>query len=377
MNKTFLIVIILVLGIKAGAQTPALVADSLYARGNYAKAIKYYQNADPTVESILKIAKAYDALGNYKLALDYFQKGVELYPDDDLLLYQYALLLKKTKKWQEALDTFNELIKRDSLNPNYHYQQGLTRESLIDTLAQKSFKKAFELDSTHQKAIYKIAKMYLQRKQHDSVLHYVDIGLSAYQENTELINLKALSYYWDMDYRKAIPYFETLLELGETSLHIYEKLSYSYDYISNREKAIEFQQIAVSINPKNADNIYILGKLYYENREYEKAEVEFKEALELMDEPLDSEYIQLALNYNRQRKYPESIETLKKALKENPTNDTAHFFLLNTKTAYYANLDTKIKLHEDFLEKFPKSSYVPFVKRLLSNLKEEKFMKGE
>src|SRR5690606_24612929 len=100
-------------------------------------------------------------------------------------------------------------------------------------------------------------------------------------------------------------------------------------------------------------------------------------ALELMDQPLDAEYTSLALIFNKQKKYKDGIESLQKALKENPSNFSAQFYLVAAKEKYYADYDSKIKVYEVFLEKYPKRPYVLFAERRLKELKEEQFMKQD
>ena len=96
-----------------------------------------------------------------------------------------------------------------------------------------------------------------------------------------------------------------------------------------------------------------------------------------MDIPLDAEYSKLAVIYNSQNKYKEAIDAIQIAINENSKNQFTQFLLVLTKDKYYADIDSKIKVYEDFKEKFPNNIYVSFVDKRLKELKEEKFMKGE
>lgn len=78
----------------------------------------------------------------------------------------------------------------DYRNPNYHYEMGLAQNRLKDSTAINRFISAFQLDRTHQKAIYQIAKHYLKRGRFSLVDHYTEIGLENYENNVELISLK-------------------------------------------------------------------------------------------------------------------------------------------------------------------------------------------
>ena len=361
---------------KTEAQTSVLnVADSLYINGNYTKAIQQYKNYDNQGEVFDKIAKAYIAIGNYDEALNNYEASIEANPENTLIKYEYGKLLGVTKKYKEASIVYTNLVNVDDKNPNYHYELGLVLEQLKDSTAMNQFQFAYNLDETHQKAIYKIAKYYLQKRNHETVDKYADKGLETYPKNVELISLKAQNYYWQHDYREAIKWFEKLLELGESSEFIYEKLSLSYVEHFNYEKALENRLMALKFNPNDAASKYVIGTYYLELDDFENAEKYISQALLVLDQPLDAEYMKLGTVLNRQKKYKESIAALKTAIDENPSNEYAHFQLALTLEAYYADYDAKIKVYEDFKKKFPNSRINRFVDDKISRIREEKFIK--
>src|SRR5690606_28921094 len=203
-------------------------ADSLYVHGNYSKAIEAYKTYDPQDLVYEKMAKAYLALGNYDLALKNYDLALNAFPENALIKYDYAKLLSRSKKLNDAAMLLSELVYLDYRNPNYDYELGLVFEMQGDSTAMNRFHSAFEIVTTYQKAIYKIARHFLANRHHDASLKYINTGLESYANNTELINLKALNYYWREDYKEASVWFEKLLSLGENSQFIHEKLSFCY-----------------------------------------------------------------------------------------------------------------------------------------------------
>ena len=252
---------------------------------------------------------------------------------------------------------------------------GLVLEQLKDSTAKSCFRSTYSLDPTHQKAIYKIAKYYLQKRKYQLVNEYVDKGLEVYENNVKLISLKAQNYYWQQYYRKAAIWFEKLIELGESSEFIHKKLSLCYYKNYEFKKAIEQRKLVLKYNRNDVASIYVIGTYYYELDDFVNAEKYIKQFLVLKDLSLDVEYSKLARTLNRQKKYDESIEILKKAIKENPDNRGTHFFLLITKDAYYADLDAKLIMYNDFKKKFPSGFHEEYIDRRISELKKEKFMK--
>ncbi|WP_417888924.1 tetratricopeptide repeat protein [Xanthomarina gelatinilytica] len=371
----YLVLFFIITFIKTEAQTSVLMlADSLYANGYYSKAIAQYEVYNKPSEVYEKIAKASIAIGNYNQALLNYQESIKAHPNNTLLKYEYAKLLSRTNNLQSAASQFKKLINLDSLNPNYHFEYGLILEKQNDSLAISEFETTFRLDSLHQKAIYKVAKFKLQKREFDEVEKLVDTGLKSNQFNVELINIKAQNYFWKQDYHKAIVWFEKLVALGESSQFIHEKLSLCFAKTYRLPEAIKHGLLALKFEPNNTNNLFVLGRLYEKNKEFDKAESYYTKALEMEDAPLDAQYTQLGRVLNYQKKYAEAIQVLNKARQENPKNDTAAFYLLQSKNAYYEDFDTKINLYQKFIKEFPDSVLKTVAAAQLSQLKQEKFM---
>ena len=364
--------------LQIGAQSSILnVADSLYINGNYTKSIEAYKKHPDSSQVFDKIAKAYQAIGNYELALGNYKKSIEAYPDNALLKYDYAKLLAKTKNYNAASVMFYKLIDIDYRNPNYHYELGVVLEHLKDSTAQNRFYSAFQLDSTHQKAIFRMVRKHVQKRRYKSANRFADIGLRSYKTNKDLISLKAQNYYNKKDYDNAVVWFEKLIALNESTQFIHERLSMSYAQIYEFEKAIDQGLQALEYDPKNVNNLFIQGELYERMNDFENAEKYMLQSLFLQDQALDKEYVKLGAVYNRQKKYKEGIEVYKRAVDENPENEGAQFFLIYTKDQYYKDIDTRIKLYETYKEKFPKSEYSVMANYRITRLKEERFTKKD
>jgi len=349
-------------------------ADDFYVNGNYSKAIETYKSLENLDVVYDDIAKAYMAIGNYDEALDYYEKAVTANEDNLLIKYEFAKLLARTKKYKEANLLFTNLITSDTLNPNYHYELGIVLEKQKDTAALEQFMDAYKLDETHQKAIFKIAKYRLMKRDFLSTHIYADKGLESYKNNVKLISLKAQAYYHQEYYTHAIVWFQKLLDLGEESEFIYEKLSLSFAQNSDYIEAINFRKKALKYSPNDANAMFVIASYYERLRDFEKAEEFMTQSLLLKDLPLSDEYQKLGTILNRQKKYEAAIKTFQKSLKEDPSNMVTEFYLLRTKDEYYADIDAKIRAYEKFVEKYKDNPFVRFSESRLKELKQEKFL---
>ncbi|SDG90518.1 tetratricopeptide repeat protein [Winogradskyella thalassocola] len=352
-------------------------ADRLYVNGNYSKAIETYitlANLDAVYDDI---AKAYMAIGNYGEAINNYEKAIQANADDLLIQYEYAKLLARTKQYKDANQLFLNLIASDSLNPNYYYELGVVLEKQKDTTALQQFQKTFELDETHQKAIFKISKHHLMKRNFVEAHGYIDRGLESYGNNVELISLKAQTYYHQEYYTHAVVWFNKLLDLGEKSEFIHEKLSLSYAQNSDYKDAIFHRKQALKYSPNDANAMFVIGAYYQSLSDFEMAEEYITKALLLKDVPLSDEYQRLGTIFNRQKKYDQAIKAFQKSLKEDPSNIMSEFYILRTKDEYYADTGSKIKMYEQFIEKNTKSPFLGYAEGRLKELKQEKFLEGE
>lgn len=395
--RRFFLILVLLFSCKTEAQSSVLrIADSLYSNGNFTKAIENYKLHNPQEDTYVKLAKAYIGIGNYDNALQYYKLATEAFPKQLLIKYEYAKLLAKTKKYKEASILFEDLIELNAKNPNYYYELGLATDQIRETKktpkdkigsvkkqlnnrdkAQEYFLKAYTLDNTYQKAIFKLAKFQLIKRNYEKSREYIDIGLNSYENNTALISLKAQGFFYEQRYHKAVSWFEKLLNLGESSKFIYEKLSGCYAKTYRNEEAITYLKKALQFDNEDTKNLYHLGLLYEKEKDYEKAEQYISLSIKLEHYPLDKEYTDLARVYNYLKQPEKAIKAYNKALKENPDNIYARFLIVHTKADYYKDIDAKIKLYENYIKNNTKSPFANMAKQRLSKLKKEQFLKGE
>lgn len=375
--KLFFWFLCFVFTLNVNAQNLKEKADDFYANGNFSKAIETYKSLKNLDDVYDDIAKANIAIGNYGEALVNYEKAIKANTDNLLLQYEFAKLLTKTKNYNEANRLFTNLIVSDSLNPNYYYELGVVLEKQKDTTALLQFNKTFKLDDTHQKAIFKIAKYHLMKRSFIDAHGFIDKGLESYENNVELISLKAQTYYYQEYYTHAVVWFKKLLELGEKSEFIHEKLSLSYAQNSDYEDAIYHRKQALKYNPNDANCMLVIGAYYERLSDFEKAEEYISRALKIKDQSLSDEYQNLGTVLNRQKKYEKAIKAFQKSLKEDPNNLMSEFFLLRTKDEFYADLDSKIKLYEQFIAKHKTSYFVKYAEKRLKELKQEKFLEED
>ena len=353
MNRVSFI-IILILAFKAEAQTSALaVSDSLYAVGEYAEAINKLQEITPQTEkTYLKLAKNYAANRQPEIALENYKKVLAGNPNRVLTAIDYGELLVKTGKLEKADSLFNSLSEKYPENANFKFQQGLIKEKLKDSMATAYFMQTVILDTTHQGALYKLAKDKLKNRQYTMAEYYSKQGLRANANNPSLLSILAQTYSSLKLYEEAIPHYEKLIELGEDTEFIYNKLGFAYYRLRAYKKAIAMYKEALNFEDRNSATHYTLGKLYALLGDLDKSETHLLMSILIKKQPVDDEFFSLALTYKMMEKYKDALEYFNKALEENPDHERALYERAVAADNYMADDETVIGYYQMYFDKY-------------------------
>ncbi len=365
----------LITNIKAQNTTLAK-ADSLYHISNYSDAIRSYQKISQKDQYIyLQMARAHKAKGTYSDALELYKKILEEYKANLSTKVEYAKLLKNTSKYETADSLYTILTSNHPKNPDFQYQLGIVKKKLNDTLAISYFKKAFLLDSTHQKSCFEISKYYLKKKEYDLVLKTTNIGLQSYPENVELISVLGQSFLIKKNYYEALPYFEKLFSLNQKNEFVHNKLALCYSQTREYKKAIPHFLEAIRYDAKSANLYTSLGYSYQQLEKHNKALTCYKKALALKDTPIEDDLFSIAMSYRFLEKWEQAIKYIKLSLKENPDYSRGHYQLAMLADVYYKDPKIKLKYYNTYLKKFESDLKLGYftsnIKKRAAQLEEE------
>jgi tetratricopeptide (TPR) repeat protein len=93
-----------------------------------------------------------------------------------------------------------------------------------------------------------------------------------------------------------------------------------------QSEALALCEASLVHNPNYVDLHLVLGSIYFERKEYQKADQAFRRAVALDPKALES-YLYLSVIYGEQKKYSESVIILKDLLKIDPNNLIGHYYL--------------------------------------------------
>lgn len=176
--------------------------------------------------------------------------------------------------------------------------------------AEKSFKKALEIDPRNDEALVTLGRCYMKQ--------------GRYVEAIEMIN-KAR-------------------EINPKNIWVYNELGNCYSGLSRYSDAEKAYKEALELDPKSSQVYANLGFCYKNQGDYKKAEEMFKKAIEVkLDSWIkDWSYIQLGICYRDQSMYEESDKILKKAIEVNPKNWEAYAELIGNQRELGKDVEEEI-----------------------------------
>jgi tetratricopeptide (TPR) repeat protein len=359
---------------KAEAQSSALViADSLYATGNYNKAINYYAK-EGSQSAGLQIARAYHSIGNYTKAITQYESLVDKAPDVLIARFELGKLYFKTKRFDDGRKLFTKLVDIDAENPEYlYYLAECFRELDQPASSLTYYKKAVTADSTHLKSLFQLGKYFVVNRETNQALEYLNKGLEFYADDVSLINLKGLAHFNNDAYEKALPLFEILLDLGEKKEFVYTKLAFCYFKAWEFEKAKSTYKRLIEMDVDNHLAYYNLAQVFFKDRQIDSAKFYVRKSIEVQEVTFEKEYMSLAYMYRSEDQLKTALKYYKLAFEEDPTNFRNYYQLCSMIDQTSTDLELKLKYYQNFIEKF--GSNIPYMsdrsRKRISELKEE------
>lgn len=171
-----------------------------------------------------------------------------------------------------------------------------------------------------------LAYIHWQRAEWDKMLASAEKALKIKDKDAEMLLLAGRARYMKKEYASAAETLENAFIAGEgTNIRNPEicfDLAAAYVQLNQYEKAIEWAQKAVSLDPGFATAHYVLGRTYFEAGKFAESVPNFLKSLELK-ESLTGVREYLGLAYAKSGDQEKARQTFQEILKNDPDNKTA------------------------------------------------------
>ena len=146
--------------------------------------------------------------------------------------------------------------------------------------AEKSLKKAVELDSKHRLALFELGIINEQQKNYDDAIKYYTDSLRIKNDSEAYQNL-GVCYFKKEKYPEAYANLTKAMLLNPNKYTIYNSLGAVLERSGNLDGAVQVLTIAVKLNPQNVIGFYNLGIALDKKGNFINAIKNYEKAVEL------------------------------------------------------------------------------------------------
>lgn len=224
------------------------------------------------LDALLLLADIYYALGDQDNIMLTLNKATEIAPYDSRPIVKLAELsfLQGNPKMADAY--IDKALQLNKINPQAYYLRGVIDMSRNDTVqALKNFMQARSQDDTFFDPIMQIAAIYAA--QHDDIAKdFYDVAIELQPENLSVYYEKALYLQDNGDPKGALEIYDTIDARMPGSYDIaYNKGYVNLVYLLDYDKAIEYFDNALAINPGSVNALLNKGVAYEQKGNFREA----------------------------------------------------------------------------------------------------------
>jgi len=290
--------------------------------------------------------RAYGMSGNYDLAIQDYNKAIELNPKYALAYTNRGFAYGRQGNYDLAIQDYNKAIE---LNPKYalaYTNRGFAygRQGNFD-LAIQNYTKAIELDPNAAAAYYNRGLAYYDKDNYDRAIQNYDEAIELDPNAAAAYYNRGVAYEKKGNYDRAIQDFTKSIELDPKLAKAYYNRGLAYGKKGNFDLAIQNYTKAIEFDPKFAAAYANRGNAYDDKGEYDRAILDYTKAIEL-DPKFAAAYTNRGVAYDDKGNSDLAIQDYTKAIEFDPKFAAAY---ANRGLAYAKNGD-KAKAIADYRE---------------------------
>ena len=322
------------------------------------KALQTYnrmlQATGPNEDISMQKVKIYSQQKKWNEAETELKKLIAANPKDSRYYTFLADLYQQEGQPQKALDTYNSILKTDSLNPYIHLALAdYYRQQKKDEAFYLELKKAFKSDDLDIDSKIKILLSYYNITEQNTKLlpqayELCNILVTDYPDAPKSHSMYADFLYRDKKYKEAVIELQKVLQYDKSKYAVWQELLDCQIHLNAYDSLAKYSGESMDLFPEQAYSYYYNGIAYMQLKQYQKAIQPFKDGKQFVfeDTPLAVGFCSnLGEAYNNLKEFEKYDKEFDKALELDANN----VGILNN-YAYY------LSLRKAYLEKAEKMS---------------------
>ncbi|MEM1324626.1 MAG: tetratricopeptide repeat protein [Bacteroidota bacterium] len=256
------------------------------ALGRYENALSLLNNCESTVNVLLQRAQIYEQAEDHNAMFDALQAALKLDCTHPAALEKMWLCTELSKKYEESLVLYDQLLVRDAYSTRTWYNVGQIQAYLGRyEEAIESFEYAYLIDEEFEFAYRDRAEMCYELRYYKEALASYEEIFGLFEPDADLYLRAGQCHYHLGDIRAARNHLlqAALLDMMQAE-DIYYYLGLCYAAEGSPEKAIEFYEKAIDIEPHREEYYLSLAQTYESLEQWDLAEENYRLATDTAPE---------------------------------------------------------------------------------------------
>ncbi|XP_067848274.1 uncharacterized protein ttc6 [Heptranchias perlo] len=299
---------------------------------DYDKAMDILAAAEKTLPVLILLGKIQMKAGKHEVALDNFQKALELEletPEKKItnkltegaeIHYLMGLCYTQQNKLLQAMDSFNNALK---VYPNFakaYYQRGLCRMRLHEVNCVHDFHRALAINPKLFEVYLSRAVYYAMQGRYLKAILSCNEAIKVQPQSVRAFLYRGALKYYTKAYRLAVDDLTAAISINDTCILGYFNRAVCYQQANDHQKALKDYGIVLLLGGQKKLDLKVLinrGLLYLSMDDYHNALQDFKAAIVI--EPKNAKiHHAVALCFHRLYYLEEAVNSFNQALKLDP-----------------------------------------------------------
>ncbi len=217
------------------------------------------------------LAAAYRGMGDYEKAEETYLRTIELNPEPYSTHVNLGYTYYVQSKYEEAIEPFKRAIELVPGEANtYNYLGAVYNELEMWPEATKMFEQSLAIDSTSSIVISNLGTLYFNQARYADAEQVYRRALSMSDEKYKIWAHLAEGQYWNPEgreeslenFRRAVEMAEARLETDKLNTVLLSDLASYYEKMGHDDRAHEFLDTAVGLDPQDIDVIIHIAETY-------------------------------------------------------------------------------------------------------------------
>ena len=248
----------------------------------YEKALDSTTDVNQQIDIMINLGFEMQIRGDFKTALSYLQRALELDPENDDILYEVAYCYENSGQLAESVEFFQKYIDNNPYSANAWYNQGNSYYGLgLFEKAVEAYDFAIVIDVKFSSAYFNMANAYVAMEQYET-------AIEKYRESLLVEELDSITYFYiaecfakmeryaeaEQNYRKALDSDPNLTEAWMGLALVKDSQGKSYE-------ALLLLHRGVGANDKSGEIWSAIGDLCVKMEMFDDAIESFEKAISL------------------------------------------------------------------------------------------------